>query len=181
MQKPSEVPCRPVIRAEVPSDVDAIDAVHIAAFATEPHSRQTEHLIVRALRVAGALTVSLVAEVDGQVVGHVAASPVHLSDGTTGWHGVGPLGVLPAWQRRGVGSALMRALIAQLQALGSGGCVLVGEPDYYRRFGFRSGEGLSWPGLPAAYAAYMQGLSFGGPVPVADVRHHPAFEVTAQG
>ncbi|MDP2262764.1 MAG: N-acetyltransferase [Hydrogenophaga sp.] len=169
------------IRPETPADVDAIDAVHRAAFATEPHSRQTEHLIVKALRSAGALTVSLVAEQQGQVVGHAAASPVSLSDGSTGWHCVGPIGVLPGLQRRGIGSALMQALIQQLQAQGSAGCVLVGEPGYYVRFGFQSGLGLVWPGMPAEYDAYVQSLPFGAAVPQASVIYHPAFDTPPAG
>lgn len=173
MNPPDATASPPIqIREETPADIAAIDAVHRAAFAPEPHSRQTEHLIVNALRSAGALTVSLVAELQGQVVGHAAASPVSLSDGSIGWHCVGPIGVLPGLQRSGIGSAL----IQHLQAQGSAGCVLVGEPAYYGRFGFRAGLGLVWPGVPAEYAAYVQSLPFGAPVPQASVVYHPAFD-----
>jgi putative acetyltransferase len=182
MNPPDTTASTPIqIREETPADIAAIDAVHRAAFAPESHSRQTEHLIVNALRSAGALTVSLVAEQQGQVVGHAAASPVSLSDGTPDWHCVGPIGVLPGLQRRGIGSALMQALIQQLQAQGSAGCVLVGEPAYYARFGFRAGLGLVWPGVPAEYDAYVQSLPFGASVPQASVGYHPAFDTPASG
>ena len=97
-----------LIRTETPADADAITAVTIAAFATLEISQHTEQFIVKALRAAGALAVSLVAELDGQMVGHVAFSPVTLSDGTPGWYGLGPVSVLPAYQRHISGRASAR-------------------------------------------------------------------------
>ncbi|GAW65695.1 acetyltransferase [Geoanaerobacter pelophilus] len=96
------------IRKEAPADVAAIEAVTIAAFLNAPYTSHTEQFIVNALRKAGKLTVSIVAEEDGEIVGHVAVSPVSVSDRTTGWFGLGPISVLPEWQGRGVGSALMQ-------------------------------------------------------------------------
>ena len=106
-----------LIRNETAADADAITAVTLAAFATLEISQHTEQFIVKALRAAGALTVSLVAELDGRVVGHVAFSPVVLSDGTPDWHGLGPVSVLPAHQRQGIGKALIRQGLARLQAM----------------------------------------------------------------
>lgn len=94
----------------------AIAAVIREAFATPPFSRQTEHFVVHALRAAGALSLSLVAEVKGQVVGQVAFSPVTLSDGTPQWYGLEPVSVLPAYQGQGIGSALMREGLAHLRS-----------------------------------------------------------------
>lgn len=142
---------QPNIRPETPGDAEAIETVTVAAFREAPHTSHTEQHIVRALREAGALSVSLVAECDGAVVGHVAASPVSLSDGTPDWFGLGPVSVLPAWQGRGIGSALVQACLARLRERGARGCVLVGEPGYYQRFGFRSLPGLILPGVPPEY------------------------------
>lgn len=166
------------IRPEAPADIDAIDRVTRAAFLNHPHSRQTEQFIVLALRAAGALSVSLVAEEDGQLVGHVAFSPVRIDAGgreTAGWYGVGPLSVAPARQRQGIGSALMRAGLDRLRALGAQGCVLVGEPVYYRRFGFAADPALTLAEVPPQY---FQALVLGAPARGA-VTFHPAFAATA--
>lgn len=136
------------IRRETDADIGAIGDLTRAAFEHHPHSRQTEPFIVAALRTAGALAVSLVAEEAGRVVGHVAFSPVTMPDGCPGWYGVGPLSVTPARQRQGIGTALMERGLAALHALGAKGCVLVGDPAYYQRFGFRSDSGLVVDGVP---------------------------------
>lgn len=97
-----------LIRSETAADIDAITEVTVAAFQTLEISNRTEQFIVAALRAAGALTLSLVAELDGRVVGHVAFSPVTILDGTPDWYGLGPVSVLPACQRQGIGKALIR-------------------------------------------------------------------------
>lgn len=94
------------------------------------------------------LAVSLVAEVDGRVVGHVAFSPVTISDGTRDWYGLGPVSVLPEYQRQGIGTTLVRAGLARLRDLHARGCCLVGHPGYYRRFGFENVPGLVVEGVP---------------------------------
>lgn len=127
-----------IIRKETSSDIGAISEITKAAFASCPYSHQTEQFIIIALREAGALTISLVAQVGLRVVGHIAFSPVTISDGSVGWYGLGPISVLPELQRQGIGKALMREGISSLKALGAKGCVLVGDPRYYERFGFRS-------------------------------------------
>ena len=162
----------PIIRPESLADADAITAVTIAAFATLEISQHTEQFIVRALRAAGALSVSLVAELDGQVVGHVAFSPVVLSDGTPDWYGLGPVSVLPSHQRQGIGKALIREGLARLQAMGARGCCLVGHPDYYRKFGFRNLDQLAHAGVPPEY---FLALSFDGNWPQGTVVFHEAF------
>ncbi len=165
-----------IIRNETASDIDAIAAVTRAAFAHHPYSNQTEQFIVAALRAARALTISLVAELGGRVVGHAAFSPVTLTDGSENWYGLGPLSVLPDCQRQGIGTALMREGLALLQARGAQGCLLVGDPLYYERFGFRNLPELTHEGVPPAN---LLALPFGPHPPRGVVTFHPAFAATA--
>ena len=139
-------------------------------------TRQTEQFIVNALRKAGTLTVSLVAEVDGKVVGHIAFSPVTISDGTKDWYGVGPVSVVPELQRQGIGKPLMREGLSRLKALGAGGSVLVGDPGYYEQFGFKSFADLGVAGVPQQY---VLALPFGESRPHGTATFHEAFTATA--
>lgn len=165
-----------VIREESPSDVVAIHAVTVAAFLNAPHTAHTEQFIVEALRKAGALFVSLVAEQAGSVVGHVAISPVTLSDGSSGWYGLGPISVIPELQGQGIGSLLMREVLHRLRQAGAAGCVLVGDPAYYSRFGFKADPDIVLPDVPPEY---FQVLAFGPSLPHGIVTFHEAF--SAQG
>lgn len=167
---------QPIIREEVPADVPSIEAVTVEAFLNAAHTRHTEQYIVNALRRSHALTISLVAEIDGVLAGHIALSPVRISDGSTRWFGLGPISVLPAYQRRGVGSALMVAALVALRQQGAQGCVLLGEPGYYDRFGFRATPDLVLPGVPPEY---FQVLHLGSATARGIVSYHPAFEVTS--
>ena len=146
----------------------------VAAFKTLEISHHTEQFIVAALRAAKALTVSLVAELDGRVIGHIAFSPVTISDGTRSWYGLGPVSVLPASQRQGVGQALIREGLARLQAMSAQGCCLVGHPDYYRKFGFKNVSGLVHEGVPQEV---FFALSFDGHTPQGTVDFHQGFKV----
>ena len=85
------------IRPESSADLAAIREVTRAAFSNAAHASHTEHLIVDALRQAGALSLSLVAQTGAYIIGHVAVSPITISDGATGWFGLGPVSVLPAY------------------------------------------------------------------------------------
>jgi putative acetyltransferase len=162
-----------VIKSETDADVSAITEVTVTAFQTLEISHHTEQFIIAALRAAGALTVSLVAEADGRVIGHIAFSPVTISDGTRNWYGLGPVSVLPEYQRRGIGSALIREGLSRLKALGAGGCCLVGHPEYYRRFGFENAPGLVCEGVPPDV---FFALSLDGHVPRGIVEFHEAFK-----
>lgn len=162
-----------VIRPETAADADAIRDVTVSAFKALAISRHTEQFIVAALRAAGALTVSLVAEVDGRVVGHIAFSPVTVSDGTGNWYGLGPVSVLPEHQRQGIGKALIEAGLSRLKSLQARGVCLVGHPDYYRKFGFRNVPGLAHEGVPPEF---FFALSFDGHVPQGTVTFHEAFK-----
>ena len=164
------------IRSEALADVPGIEAVTIAAFQRAAHTGHTEQYIAAALRRAGKLTLSLVAAAGGQVVGHVAVSPVAISDRTPAWFGLGPIAVLPEYQRRGVGALLVKAALRALCERAAAGCVVLGEPRYYERFGFRSVPSLSLPGVPPSY---FLAISFGTCWPQGTVRYDEAFN--AQG
>jgi putative acetyltransferase len=161
-----------VIRNETDADVSAITEVTVAAFKTLEISNHTEQFVIEALRAAKALTLSLVAEVDGRVAGHIAFSPVTLSDGTPHWYGLGPVSVLPEYQRKGIGKALIQEGLSRLKALNARGCCLVGHPDYYRRFGFRPMPGLVHEGVPQEV---FLALSFDGQTPQGTVTFHEGF------
>jgi putative acetyltransferase len=160
------------IRAETSGDARTIEAVTAAVFLNAPRTSHTEQYIVDALRRAGKLIVSLVAEADGLVIGHVAISPVSISDGAPGWFGLGPVSVLPLHQHRGIGSQLTREALGILRGRGACGCVVLGEPEYYGRFGFRADPRLVLPGVPPGY---FQALSFDSSMPRGTVRYHQAF------
>jgi putative acetyltransferase len=162
-----------VIRSETDADIPAIAEVTVAAFATLEISNHTEQFIVAALRAANALTVSLVAEVDGRVVGHLALSPVTMSDGTRNWYGLGPVSVLPRYQRQGIGKALIRAGLARLKQINAQGCCLVGHPDYYKKLGFRNVPGLVLEGVPQEV---FLALSLNGRIPQGTVTFHEGFK-----
>jgi putative acetyltransferase len=166
-----------IIRDETATDIEAINEVTIAAFKTLPISNQTEHFIIVALRTAGALTVSLVAEIAGCVVGHIAFSPVTISNDNLNWYGLGPVSVLPDYQRQGVGKALVQEGLSRLKALGARGCCLVGDPGYYHRFGFQNFPGLVYEGIPQDV---FLALPLKGQVPRGVVLFHEGFKADGQ-
>ncbi len=165
-----------IIRGECPEDIPQITRVTEQAFCGHPHSDWTEHLIILALRRAGALSVSLVAELDSQIVGHIAFSPVRCSDASPDWYGLGPVAVAPPMQRTGIGNSLVAQGLEALRSLGAQGCVVLGDPEYYGRFGFKSRPDCLFPGLPPEY---FQALSFGQHYPTGTVTYHEAFDVPA--
>ncbi len=160
------------IRPATAGDAEKIRAVTEAAFSASSYGYNNEAEIVSALRQADALSLSLVAENAGMVVGHVAVSPVRIADGAPGWFGLGPISVLPGSQRQGVGALLMRAALDKLKQTGASGCVLLGDPEYYRKFGFNTVPDLVFPGAPAEY---FQAVKFREQFPVGTVAYHAAF------
>ncbi len=166
-----------IIRNETDADVGAITEVTVAAFKTLEISNHTEQFIIEALRVAKALTISLVAEVDGRVIGHIAFSPLTISDGTRNWYGLGPVSVLPEYQRQGIGKALIREGLSRLKEMNAQGCCLVGHPDYYRKFGFKNMPGLMHEGVPQEV---FFALSLGGHTPQGTVTFHDGFKADGQ-
>lgn len=166
-----------VIRDETDADMSAIDEVTVEAFKTLEISRHTEQFIIRALRAAKALAVSLVAELNGHVVGHIAFSPVTMSDGTKDWYGLGPISVLPEHQRQGIGAALIREGLSRLRGMRARGCCLVGHPGYYAKFGFHNVVGLGHEGVPQEVFFV---LSFDGRIPQGTVAFHEGFRADGQ-
>jgi putative acetyltransferase len=162
-----------LIRDETKYDAAVITEVTVAAFESMEISNHTEQFIIEALRSARALTLSLVAEVDGRVVGHIAFSPVAISDGTNNWYGLGPVSVLPMYQRMGIGEALIQEGLSRLKDLDARGCCLVGHPQYYRRFGFENVAGLVHEGVPQEV---FFALSFDGRFPQGSVTFHEGFK-----
>ncbi len=161
------------IRPERAGDEPSVAALVTAAFRDHPHGSGTEGDILRRLRAAGQLTLSLIAEnQDLAPIGHVAFSPVTISNGASGWYGLGPVSVMPMRQRVGIGTALIEEGLQQLDQMGAAGCVVLGEPRYYARFGFRHDPALIFPGPPAEY---FQRLVLRGDAPMGEVRYAPAF------
>jgi len=143
-----------ILRDEVEGDRAAIDAVNRAAF-----GGPNEAELVAALRAAGALVLSLVATADGELVGHIAFSPVTIEGGagsTTTAIGLAPMAVTPGWQRRGVGTRLVTEGLDRLRAAGHRAVVVLGHPEYYPRYGFERASrfGLRWE-HPARDEAFM--------------------------
>jgi putative acetyltransferase len=166
-----------VIRNETHEDVCAISEVTITAFKTLEISNHTEQFIIAALRAAKALTLSLVAEANGRVIGHIAFSPVTISDGTRNWYGLGPVSVSPEYQRQGIGKALIQEGLSRLKDMNAQGCCLVGHPDYYRKFGFSNMSGLGHEGVPQEV---FFALSFDGHTPQGTVAFHEGFKADGQ-
>ncbi len=162
------------LRPETPADLPAIRALITEAFARAEHASGTEAVIVDALRASGELALSLLAEQDGRVIGHVAFSPVVI-DGASEWYGLGPVAVAPNRQGAGVGAALIEAGLARLRQAGAGGCVVLGDPGYYARFGFTHDPALRYEGAPAEY---FMVLTFGGSRPQGAVTYSVAFEAS---
>lgn len=162
-----------IIRHEKPSDVDTITEVTKVAFKDHPSSQQIEHFIIRDLRAAGALSISLVTEIEGRVVGHIAFSPVTISDGTTNWYGLGPVSVLPDFQGCRIGTAMVNNGLGLLKSMNSKGCALLGLPLYYNRFGFKNYPRLIHEGVPQEI---FVAKPFFGLVPKGSVEFHQAFK-----
>ncbi len=131
------------IRLETPKDVNAIRGINLLSF-----GRTEEAALVDALREAGRLTFSLVAELDDEIIGHIAFSPVRIEGraGEIRALGLGPLAVTPAHQHTGIGTQLMQSGLLICRSQGYGLVFVLGHPDYYHLFGFgaASRAGLRW-------------------------------------
>jgi len=160
------------IRQECNDDINAIEKITIEAFKSHPHSNQTEHKIVAKLRNDNALSVSLVAEVNNVIVGHIAFSKVKINDEFIEWYGLAPVSVTPEYQNQGVGSQLILSGLNAIRELNAKGCVLLGEPEYYNRFGFKAHSELVFKGVPPEY---FQSLRLSGDMPNGNIEYHEAF------
>lgn len=161
-----------LIRPETAADEGQIREVTRRAFEGRSYSAGNEQDIVDALRKAAALSISLVADDDGRILGHVAFSPASPDDGATGCYTLGPVSVDPEVQRRGIGHALITAGIAKLREIAAWGCILIGDTGYYSRFGFVRAPELAPPGEPAEHFMI---LYLGSTTPSGAVRFHRAF------
>jgi putative acetyltransferase len=161
-----------LIRPEEHRDVRDIRELTKQAFEGRPYAEGTEQDIIDALRAEGGLAISLVAEYRGRLVGHVAFSPAVPEALSPGWYTLGPVSVAPEVQRQGIGMALIRAGIARLRELTATGCIVVGDTNYYSKFGFAKAAGLA----PLAdLSEHFMVLSLNGSVPDCKVNFHKAF------
>jgi|ERR1035437_6940148 predicted N-acetyltransferase YhbS len=163
------------LRDESAVDIEAIDEIARKAFLPLAHSSHTEEFMIRALRRSKALSISLVAEMNSNLVGHIAFSSVQISDGTSGWFGLGPLSVSPDFQRRGVGHALVKQGLEILRERKASGCVVFGDPNYYGRFGFSRNPDIIYEGAPAKL---FLALKFSDSAAHGKVTYHEAFNAT---
>ncbi len=160
------------IRAEKPGDEDTIHSVTVDAFEKMPFSQGDEQNVIDRLRSANALTLSFVALIEEQIVGHVAFSPAQVSDTSEPWFALGPVSVLPEYQRQGIGSAMIEKGIQALKNQGALGCILTGNPRYYQRFGFKVSPQHAPETEPAEYFMLML---FSQEKPTGRFRFHDAF------
>ncbi len=156
------------IRPEIPSDAPAIYALTQRAFAPMPYAAGDEQDLVNALREAGALTLSLVAEENETLIGHIAFSPMTPER----WFALGPVSTAPEFQKQGIGAALIEAGLADLKARGAKGCALTGNPHYYARFGFARDPDLCPAEEPKEY---FMTYPFGADRPSSPLAFHPLF------
>ena len=164
------------IRKETPDDIGAIRNLVYAAFKGHPHhepgAEPTEHSIIDRLREADELSLSLVAEQDDKVIGHIAFSPVRINGQDHNWLGLAPVAVSPDAQGKGIGSALISQALKQLKEQGIKGFVVLGEPEYYSRFGFSHHPELTLPGIPPEYFMVLPNSS---EIPKGEVTYSSAF------
>jgi putative acetyltransferase len=162
------------IRTERSVDAEAIHKLTVAAFQTVPYGDGSEGRVIDMLRSSGALALSLVAEEDGEIVGQVTFSPVTIEGQEGPWLCLGPVAVKPERKSEGIGAALIREGLAQIAASGCATCVLLGNPSYYRRFGFIHDPDLTCDdGQKEAF----QRLQIRGEAPRGKVAFHAAFGV----
>lgn len=160
------------IRPEAEGDEDTIHALTEAAFKEMPFSDGDEQHVIDRLRAPGDLTLSLVAEDETRIVGHIAFSPVTISDGTKGWYGLGPVSVWPELHHQGIGRTLITRGIADMREMGAKGIVLLGSNVYYPRFGFAHHPQLTYPGPPPEF---FQAMLLEGDMPSGEVEFAPGF------
>lgn len=167
------------IRPETHRDTPIIEALTLIAFKDhshqDPQKGTVEHLIIYQLRQAKALTLSLVATENNQIVGHIAFSPITINDKDEKWFVLAPVSVLPSHQNQGIGKALIQAGLQQLKDQNANGCVVLGEPDYYQKFGFQAQNALVVDGVPQEY--FMAQTLCAETIPQGTVQFHPAFSV----
>lgn len=162
------------IRPETPQDAAAIAAIIKQAFAATEYGYSGEAELVERLRALNGLALSMVAERNGELLGHIAFSPAQVNGEAGPWYLLAPVSVWPDFHRQGIGSALIRAGIDGLKGLGASACFVLRDPGYYKRFGFVSDPQLS-DTAPEPNAFFMR-LMIKGTPPIGKVTYHPAFD-----
>ena len=139
------------IRSETPQDIQIVHAITADSFKSMPYSNGAEPFIIDALRADGDLILSLVIEKESEIIAHIAFSPVQIGQENIEWLGLGPVSVLPSHQRQGIGSFLIKSGLKRIKERGAKGCALIGNPQYYERFGFKSVKGFSYQNVDRQY------------------------------
>ena len=137
------------IRPERQTDIPELRTRAISAFKDAPYLDGIEADIIDVLRETGHLFLSLVAEIDGAIVGNIVLSPITIDGKNCGWHGLGPLWVSTDARGKGIATALVAAGLEQSKQRGSKGCATVGDHGFYGRFGLQALAGLHLIGAPA--------------------------------
>lgn len=158
-----------IVRPEAPADIAAIHAVGTAAF-----GQRDEADLVDALRRDGDLVLSLVAELDGVVIGHAGFSRLWIAQDGQRHPGIAlaPVSVSPAHQRKGVGQAMIGAGHLQLKAQGEAIVFVLGDPAYYQRFGFA--RACAAPFASVYQGEYLQALRLAPGAPEAGTLSYAA-------
>lgn len=160
------------LQLETNADITAIHKLTQDAFRGRPYADGDEQEVIDRLRASNALTLSLLAFDNETLVGQITFSPASLEDGSAPWFALGPVSVTPARQGEGIGGLLIEQGLAEMQKLGALGCILTGNPDYYRRFGFQSAPANAPSNEPAEY--FMLRL-IAEAEPAGRFSFHPAF------
>ena len=161
-----------VVREESDTDFVGVYALVKEAFAPMPYAGGDEQDLVNILRELGALRLALVAELDGELVGHIAFSPARALDPGQVWWALGPVAVAPKYQGQGIGGQLITEGLQRATAAGAVGCVLTGNPAYYRRFGFE----LAPDHVPPQESAeYFMLKTLADVTPTGPIAFHEAF------
>ena len=162
-----------IIRPEASEDAEILFTLTQRAFSQMPYSDGSEGRILNDLRSDGDLTLSLVAEDGGTIVGHVAFSPVRINDIDRGWFGLGPISVAPERQREGIGRKLVDAGLSILEQRGASGCALIGDPALYSKLGFRCNKRLTYGEVPPEVVQFK---TLSGQDPEGQLTFAPAFD-----
>lgn len=163
------------IRHEETKDHQAISDLLKLAFENIPYSSNNEHRIVKYLREHDQLKLSLVTEDNNKkIIGHIAFSLVTIEKTKQNYCALAPVAVHPNHQQKGIGSSLIKTGLSLIKKLEVKGCVLVGDPNYYSKFGFKSSSKLSSKGIPQEYLLF---LPFSTPIPEGNVVFDEAFSI----
>lgn len=162
-----------LIRPEKESDIPTIANLLKQAFFQQPFSNNDEYLLVDRLRKQNGLTVSYVAVIDNEIIGYIAFSPVTIDGKQCNLLGLAPVAVMPNYQNKGVGTALINYSLTEIKNMGFDGCVLVGFPDYYHKMGFIPAYPLIYSGAEQTY--FMKTLFNDDITLSGEVEFHPAF------